>query len=65
MDRLIQQFKEMESRRSELQRQMAERNAIHVQSLADQFTVLSEQLLPNSKPVQAGAPDGLARSGLS
>jgi polysaccharide pyruvyl transferase WcaK-like protein len=65
VDRLIGQFKELESRHTELQQQMAERNAAHRQSLADQFAVLSELLLPTSKSVSAGAVgDGLARSGL-
>jgi polysaccharide pyruvyl transferase WcaK-like protein len=40
VDRLIEQFKELESRRAELQQQMAERNAVHKQSLADQFAML-------------------------
>lgn len=66
VDRLIEQFKELESRHAELQQQMAERNAAHRQSLADQFAVLSGLLLPGSKPARAGAAeDGLARSGLS
>jgi hypothetical protein len=66
VDRLINQFKEMENRRPELQEQMAKRNAAHVQSLADQFAVLSQLLLPNSKPAQVGAADdGLARNGIS
>ena len=66
LDRLIEQFKELESRHAELQQQMAERNAAHKQSLADQFAVLSALLLPASKPAHAGAADdGLARSGLS
>ena len=64
-DRLIEQFKELESRHTELQQQMAERNAAHRQSLADQFTLLSRLLLPTSKPVHTGAADGLARSELS
>ena len=64
-DRLIEQFKELESRHTELQHQMAERNAAHRRSLADQFAVLSGLLLPTSKPVHAGAADGLARSELS
>ena len=48
-DRLIEQFKELESRHTELQQQMAERNAANTQSLADQFAVLSGLLLPTSK----------------
>ena len=66
VDRLIEQFKELESRRAELQQQMAKRNAAHKQSLADQFAVLSRLLLPGSEPAYTGASeDGLARSGLS
>jgi polysaccharide pyruvyl transferase WcaK-like protein len=65
VDRLIGQFKELESRHAEIQQQMVERNAANRQSLADQFAVLSRLLLPASKPVPAGsAEDGLARSGL-
>ena len=63
VDRLIEQFKELESRRAELQQQMAERNAAHRQSLAEQFALLSGLLLPASKPVRtAAADDGLAQS---
>jgi polysaccharide pyruvyl transferase WcaK-like protein len=66
LGRLIEQFKELDSRHAELQHQMAERNAAHRQSLADQFARLSALLLPASKPVHAGAADdGLARTGLS
>jgi polysaccharide pyruvyl transferase WcaK-like protein len=66
VDRLIEQFKELKSRHAELQQQMAERNAAHQQSLADQFALLSGLLLPASKPARTGAADdGLARSGLS
>jgi polysaccharide pyruvyl transferase WcaK-like protein len=65
-DRLIEQFKEIESRHAELQQQMAERNAANRQSLADQFAVLSGLLLPASKPAHTGAAEGgLARTGLS
>jgi polysaccharide pyruvyl transferase WcaK-like protein len=64
-DRLIEQFKELESRHTQLRQEMAERNAAHRQSLADQFAVLSEVLLPASKPARAEtAGDGLARSEL-
>lgn len=45
-DRLIEQFKELESRHTELQQQMAERNAANVKSIEDQFTVLSTLLFP-------------------
>ena len=49
-DRLIEQFKELESQHTELQQRMAERNAAHRQSLADQFAVLSRLLFPSSEP---------------
>ena len=66
VDRLIGQFKELESRHAEIQQQMVKRNASNRQSLADQFAVLSRLLLPTSRPTHAGsAEDGLSRSGLS
>ena len=66
LDGLIEQFKELESRHTELQQQMAERNAANRQSLASQFAVLSGLLRLSSKPAHAGTADnGLARSGLS
>jgi polysaccharide pyruvyl transferase WcaK-like protein len=65
-DRLIGQFKELEARREELQQQMVERNAANKQGLADQFAVLSDLLLPDRKPTDAGpAADALTRSGHS
>ena len=65
-DRLIEQFKELEGRQTELRQQMAERNAAHRQGLADQFAVLSELLLPTSKPAHAETVgNGLAGSELS
>jgi polysaccharide pyruvyl transferase WcaK-like protein len=47
-DRLIEQFKELDARREELQQRMIERNAANKQGLADQFAVLSRVLLPDS-----------------
>lgn len=65
-DRLIEQFKELETRRTELRQHMAERNAANRQSLADQFAVLSAVLLPGSRPARAGTvEEGFARSGPS
>jgi polysaccharide pyruvyl transferase WcaK-like protein len=62
VDRLIEQFKDLESRHADLQQHMAERNVAHKQSLAEQFSVLSGLLLATSKPAPAGAADdGLAR----
>jgi hypothetical protein len=54
-DRLIEQFKELESRHAGLQQRMARHNAANRQRLADQFAVLSRLLLPASKPAQDGA----------
>jgi polysaccharide pyruvyl transferase WcaK-like protein len=65
LDRLIWQFKELESRHAELRQQMQERNAAHRQSLAEQFAVLSRLLLPAAMPTSAeSAEGGPARSGL-
>lgn len=61
VDRLIEQFKEMESRHAELQRTMAERNAANVRSLNHQFAELSALLLPASEPALAATEKKLAR----
>ena len=55
VDRLIGQFKEIESRQAEIRQQMAERNAANRQSLDDQFAVLSALLLPADDPAAAEA----------
>jgi polysaccharide pyruvyl transferase WcaK-like protein len=66
VERLIAQFKELESREAELRQHMAGRNAAHQQSLAEQFAVLSELLLQGSPPAETGAArDGLTRSTVS
>lgn len=49
LDLLIKQFTELGNRSDELQRHMADRNAAHRQSLADQFTRLNALFLPASK----------------
>ena len=64
LDRLIEQFKEIESRHTELQQQMAERNAANRRSLDRQFAVLSGLLFPASERAHAEADDDLAREGL-
>jgi polysaccharide pyruvyl transferase WcaK-like protein len=64
LDRLIEQFKEMESRHAELQQQMAERNAANRQNLDRQFAVLSGLLFPADQPAHADADGDLAREGL-
>ena len=53
VDRLIRQFKEIESRQAELRQQMLERNAANQQSLDDQFAVLSASLFPADDPTPA------------
>ncbi len=49
VDRLIEQFKELESRHCELTEQMVERNAANIASLKEQFALLSALLLPAQK----------------
>lgn len=55
VDRLIEQFKELESRHAELQQWMTERNAAYRRNLDQQFAVLSSLLLPASEPEHADA----------
>ena len=65
LDRLIEQFKEIESRHAELQQQMTERNAANRRSLDRQFAVLSGLLFPASERAHAEAGDDhLAHEGL-
>lgn len=44
LDRLIGQFKELESRRTQLQQTMADRNAANKRGLSEQFALLSAQV---------------------
>jgi polysaccharide pyruvyl transferase WcaK-like protein len=44
IDRLVEQFKELESRQSQLQQKMADLNAANVRNLGEQFNTLSELL---------------------
>jgi polysaccharide pyruvyl transferase WcaK-like protein len=61
LDRLIEQFTALESRRGQLAQKMADRNAANVASLEEQFTVLSALLLPTGRPEHAMAEsNGLA-----
>jgi hypothetical protein len=53
VDMLIEQFKELQSRDAELRQQMASRNADKVQSLEEQFTLLSTTLFPAKKATYA------------
>jgi polysaccharide pyruvyl transferase WcaK-like protein len=63
VDQLIEQFKELESRRTELQRTMAERNKANRESLHQQFAVLSGLLFPPRRQERAQADDRLAGKG--
>ena len=53
VDRLIEQFTEIEKRHSELQRQMEKRNAANRQALDEQFAYMSEVLLGARKATPA------------
>lgn len=61
VDRLIEQFTVLESRRSQLQQKMSERNAANVKSLQDQFSLLSTTLLPASNTRRRETESNLAR----
>jgi polysaccharide pyruvyl transferase WcaK-like protein len=61
VDRLIEQFTELESRRSQLQQQMSARNAANVKSLEDQFSLLSAALLPANNTERRETETNLAR----
>jgi len=59
-DRLIEQFKELESRHEQLHQKMADRNADNVRGLEEQFILLSARLFPASKPAHAMAESKVA-----
>jgi polysaccharide pyruvyl transferase WcaK-like protein len=61
VDRLIEQFTELESRRSQLQQQMSEQNAANIKSLQDQFSLLSATLLPAGNTEHRETESNLAR----
>lgn len=61
VDRLIEQFTELQSRRSQLQQKMSERNAANVKSLQDQFSLLSAALLPAGNAERRETESNLAR----
>lgn len=48
LDRLTEQFKELESRRAQLQQKMADRNAANLRGLNEQFTLLSARVFPRT-----------------
>ncbi|WP_245001640.1 polysaccharide pyruvyl transferase family protein [Streptomyces alfalfae] len=55
-DRLLAQFRSLEARSAELRRTLTERNATAARRLADQFTALTEALLPPPATAHAHAP---------
>jgi len=55
LDRLTEQFKELESRRTQLQQKMADRNAANTQGLNEQFALLSRLVFPAGKPASRQA----------
>jgi polysaccharide pyruvyl transferase WcaK-like protein len=63
VDRLIEQFKELESRAPQLRQAMLERNAEKTRSINDQFGVLSTLLFQEGQPARAvaqePAPEGI------
>ena len=61
VDRLIEQFTELESRHAQIQQKMMARNAANVKSLEDQFSLLSALLLPASNTQPKKAETNLAR----
>jgi polysaccharide pyruvyl transferase WcaK-like protein len=50
VDRLIEQFTELESRSTQLRQTMTERNAAYAQRLDQQFAALSALLFPATRP---------------
>lgn len=60
-DRLIEQFKEVESRHAEIRQQMMERNLANREALDQQFAALSALLLPDSPAAPGGADGRVAR----
>jgi polysaccharide pyruvyl transferase WcaK-like protein len=61
VDRLIEQFTELESRSAELRRTLKERSAAQAQRLDHQFALLSTLLFPARQSVPAGSTVNAAR----
>lgn len=53
LDRLTGQFKELESRRAQLQQKMADRNAANIRGLDEQFALLSRLVFPKVEPASS------------
>ena len=62
VDRLIEQFAELESRSAQLQQMFMERTAPNVRLLNHQFATVSELLFRSSEPEEAAADDKRART---
>jgi polysaccharide pyruvyl transferase WcaK-like protein len=56
LDRLTEQFRELESRRAQLQKNMADRNAANRQGLGEQFALLDALVFPASAGTSKTAP---------
>ena len=63
LDRLIEQFTELESRSAELRQTLKERNEAKARLLDDQFVELSEVLFPGTESAHNGAESASARTG--
>ena len=63
VDRLIEQFTELESRSAQLRQMMKERNAVNMQLLDQQFTILSAALFPPAESADIVAKYKRARIG--
>jgi polysaccharide pyruvyl transferase WcaK-like protein len=61
VDRLIEQFTELESRSTQLQQMIMERTAANVRLLNHQFATLSALLFRSAEPEEAAAEDKRAR----
>jgi polysaccharide pyruvyl transferase WcaK-like protein len=55
LDRLTEQFKELEGRRAQLQQKMADRNAANTRGLNEQFALMSKLVFPTAKSKTAPA----------
>lgn len=55
LDRLTEQFKELEGRRAQLQQKMADRNAANTRGLNEQFALMSTLVFPTAKSKTAPA----------
>jgi polysaccharide pyruvyl transferase WcaK-like protein len=64
VDRLIEQFTELESRSAQLQQMIMERTAVNAWLLNHQFATLSALLFRSAEPEEAAAEDKRARTDL-